>query len=101
MIKQSYMQVYSARKYIRVESLLYLTEYIPLIPLFLCPDCCRGRVLSVAWACRKEAKEFSNCMSKYTSRIGAMKALWVARGSKNNMSETEWDLLLDDVTASE
>lgn len=55
----------------------------------------------MAWACRKEAKEFSNCMSRYTGRLGAMKALWVAKGSKNNMSEADWDLLLDEVTASE
>ena len=27
-------------------------------------DCCRGRILSVAWACRTEAKVLSSCMTQ-------------------------------------
>ncbi|KAG7673078.1 hypothetical protein Ndes2526B_g05355 [Nannochloris sp. 'desiccata'] len=64
-------------------------------------DCCRGRILSMAWACRAEAKEFSNCMSKYTGKIGTMKAMWIARGAKHKMTEAEWDILLNDVIASD
>ena len=26
-------------------------------------DCCRGRVFSMAWACRKQMHELSDCMS--------------------------------------
>lgn len=55
----------------------------------------------MAWACRKEAKDFSNCMSKYTGKIGTMKAMWLARGAKHKMTEAEWDILLNDVIASE
>ena len=54
----------------------------------------------MAWACRNEAKQFSNCMTKYTSKLESMKCLWVAKGSKHNLSEAEWDLLLDETIAS-
>jgi len=68
---------------------------------FPCSDCCRGRILSVAWACRAEMKELSHCMSKYTGKMGSMKAMWIARGAKQTMTEAEWDILLNDVIASE
>jgi hypothetical protein len=40
-------------------------------------------------------------MSKYTGKLGQMKAMWVARGANHNLSEREWDLFLDDVIASD
>jgi hypothetical protein len=40
-------------------------------------------------------------MSKYTGKIGTMKAMWVARGAKHKMTEAEWDILLNDVIASD
>lgn len=60
-------------------------------------DCCRGRILSLAWACRKEAMALSKCMSLYTSRLDALKSKWVAAGRKNSMSEADWNLLLDEL----
>ena len=57
-------------------------------------------MLSVAWACRGEMKDLSNCMSKYTSKVDAMKSLWLRKGAKHSMSESEWDLLLDEVIAT-
>lgn len=73
------------------------TPHRPSLP----PDCCRGRVVSLAWACRAEAKAYSACMSKYTGKLGTMKAMWVARGANHNLSEREWDMFLDDVIASD
>jgi hypothetical protein len=46
-------------------------------------------------------KELSHCMSKYTGKMGSMKAMWIARGAKQTMTEAEWDILLNDVIASE
>jgi Cytochrome c oxidase biogenesis protein Cmc1 like len=102
MIKLDYMQVKYNYGPSRIAHFLKNCLEIQFHLLFLFfSDCCRGRILSMAWACRAEAKEFSNCMSKYTGKIGTMKAMWIARGSKHKMTEAEWDILLNDVIASD
>lgn len=58
-------------------------------------DCCRGRIVSVAWACRQEAKLLSACMTQYTSRLEKLKERWVASGSRLHMSDTDWEGLLE------
>ncbi|KAI3434718.1 hypothetical protein D9Q98_002779 [Chlorella vulgaris] len=55
-------------------------------------QCCSGRVLSVVWACRKELRALSDCMSTHTSRLEDLKQRYLAAGSPSN---PDWDKLLD------
>ncbi|KAL4433997.1 hypothetical protein ABPG75_000438 [Micractinium tetrahymenae] len=55
-------------------------------------ECITGRVLSVAWKCRKEMKALSDCMSAHTSQLEELKARYVAAGSP---SKPDWDKLLE------
>lgn len=54
--------------------------------------CCTGRVLSVAWACRKEMKALSDCMGKHTGQLDELKQRYLAAGSP---SSPDWDQLLE------
>lgn len=51
----------------------------------------------MVWACREESRHLSDCMSRYTSRLNDLKARWVARGSMHEMTEAQWNLLLDEL----
>lgn len=44
--------------------------------------CVRGRVVSVAWACRQEASHMSTCLAEHTSEAALQQliARWVAKG---------------------
>ncbi|KAI7843687.1 hypothetical protein COHA_002587 [Chlorella ohadii] len=55
-------------------------------------ECCHGRVFSIVWACRKEMKALSDCMSSHTGRLEELKARYVAAGSPHN---PDWDKLLE------
>ncbi len=59
-------------------------------------ECCRGRVLSMVWACRDESRLLSGCLSGITSRLEDVKHEWIKTG-KLDMSEDEWGALLDRV----
>lgn len=60
-------------------------------------ECCKGKVISVVWSCREESRKLSGCLSKYTSRLQDLKELWMSNGSRHTMSESEWNLLLDEL----
>ncbi|WPT17888.1 hypothetical protein PSENEW3_00005890 [Picochlorum sp. SENEW3] len=60
-------------------------------------ECCKGRVISMVWACREESRHLSDCMSRYTSRLNDLKAHWVACGSLQEMTEAQWNMLLDEL----
>ena len=60
-------------------------------------ECCSGRVVSLVYKCRDEGKSLSACMSKVTSRLGALKREWLASGRRMVMNEEEWSELLDRV----
>eukprot|EP00887_Chlorella_sp_A99_P003617 scaffold7.g3617.t1 len=58
-------------------------------------DCCRGRVISMAWACRKQLHELSDCMGTHTGRLEELKQRYVAMGSPTHLDEAIWQKLLD------
>ena len=45
-------------------------------------ECVKGRTLSVAWACREQARAMSACLSEHTSdaTLETMKARWSEAG---------------------
>lgn len=61
-------------------------------------ECCRGRVVSLVWSCRDESKVLSACMTTVTSRLDDLKREWVRAGRKQDMTESEWNALLDRTT---
>lgn len=55
-------------------------------------DCCRGKVISMAWSCRKEMRELSDCMKQHTSRLEDLKERYLEAGSP---TKPDWEKLLD------
>lgn len=62
-------------------------------------ECCRGRVLSMVWACRDESRLLSGCLSGITSQLERVKVEWM-KTSKLDMNEEEWGALLDRVLST-
>lgn len=58
--------------------------------------CCKGKVLSLVWACRDESRLLSGCLRGITSRLEDVKNEWM-KTCQYDMTEAEWNALLDRV----
>lgn len=54
-------------------------------------ECVKGRLLSVAWACREQAKDMNDCLHKHTSDevLADMKVRWAKAGKPSIKDRTK------------
>ncbi|GBF90809.1 hypothetical protein Rsub_03110 [Raphidocelis subcapitata] len=57
-------------------------------------DCCRGRMVSMVWACKRLYQESDACIQRYVNEdnVGVMRRRWLEAGKPN---KPDWGALME------